>query len=140
MRRTRLRASVLPGTTGPAVVKPFDEPNDAPARPTIQVCNRCGPWDACPFFVRYQLKTRAAFGVTAETVEDDAIRCTFIRQHAEHVVVRVAVMDHERLAGRFRNRDVPTERLLLRLPAVLARSEVIEPRLPHRDNLRMNRK
>ena len=79
-------------------------------------------------------------GVTAETVEDHAIRCTFVRQHAEHVVVRVAVMDHERLAGRFRNRDVPTERLLLRLPPVPTRSEVIEPRLPHRDNLRMNRK
>ena len=78
-------------------------------------------------------------GVTGEAVEDHPLRRALALQHPQHVVVRVAVVDHHRLAGVLGDRDVPPERLLLRRPPVGLGAVVVEPGLADRHDPRLRR-
>ncbi len=72
-------------------------------------------------------------------MEDHVLRRTLALQHPQHVLMRLAVVDHHGLADRLRDRDVPPERLALRRPAVGRRTEVVESGLAERDDPRMGR-
>src|SRR5690242_10731931 len=92
MRRTRLRASVLPGTAARPSQIVFDEPNDAPARPAIQVCNRCDTSDQSPLPVRSRLTNVIIFGgFGRDTPTFGAKLITFVSGYQPKVRAAVAV-------------------------------------------------
>ena len=67
--------------------------------------------------------------VAAEAVDHDALRRSLI-QYSKDVGPRVADVDHERLAGVVRQRDLRLERALLVLPGRM-HPEVVQAALPH---------
>ena len=71
-------------------------------------------------------------------MEDDLLGCALLAQDAQHVVVGVAVVDHQRLADPLGQVDVPAEVHLLvdRLGAVPV---VVEARLADGDHPRVGR-
>ena len=68
-------------------------------------------------------------GIAGEAVHDDSVRHALVIEHREDVVVRVAVVDHQRLVVPLRHADVLTERRVLGLTAGLSRPEVVKTRL-----------
>ena len=61
------------------------------------------------------------------------------REHSQHVVMAVAVVDLQRLVEPLGEADVPPERLLLRRHTVPTGAEVVEPGLPHDPDPRVRR-
>ena len=61
-------------------------------------------------------------GVAGEAVEDGVLRRALVVEHAQDVVVRVPVVDHQRLAVPLRQVDVPAEGRLLGGPAASSAS------------------
>ena len=74
-------------------------------------------------------------GIAGEAVEHHHSGGALLGQHPQHVVVRLAVVNDQRLAGALGDLDVrPEAGVLLVLGRPVA--EVVQPGLPHRPDLR----
>ena len=91
-----------------------------------------------PAKLRWAPRSRQAAregGVAGEAVHHPPLGRALLVEHPQHVVVGVAVVDHQGLVEPLGQVDVPAERLLLHGPPLLAGAEGVEPGLPHRAHL-----